>query len=222
MASREERAKLRAQHEEKLKSMAKQPDNHATFDSEIPQPSINVITEEIKSDNVNATASIPAEPAIEELVESNINHAAKKTKTVTKTNKDTLKKEIKARKEDWNKSKVKAIANYTGDKKSVKIVAKPDDIKFWIKQSRRNGISQQDYLALLLLDTCKEVQNGKITDESPEVQEYQRVLRDMDTPVTAHLPEDLLNEIKDAAAELCMKQSGFYAFSLNRGRLKNQ
>ncbi len=215
MASREERAKLRAQHQAKLDQMAKQPENHATFDTEIPTPKVDTITVLPEEPKVEK-ADTPTKPKVETKVTN-------KKKTETVDQKAKKKAEIKKTREEWYASKVKALENYKDDdKRSVKIIGKHEDITFWLKQSRKKGIAQQDYLALILLETIEAVRNGEINDESEEVLEYQKVLRDMDTPVNSRLPYTLVEEIKDAASELCMKQTGFYAYSLKRARLAEE
>lgn len=233
MASREDRAKLRAAHEQKLKQMAAQPVNHATFDEPIPTPKaveapekaeikVEAKVEEVKAPEVKA----PVKPAkkeapkkIETVVETVINQS-KSTPVASDT--ANIVAESKKKREELKNDKVKALAKYNDGKKTVKIVATEENIRYWIKQSRKNGIPQQDFAALIFLDTIEAVKNGQITDESEEVQEYQKVLHNMGTPVNAQISISLVDEIKDAAAELCMKQSGFFAYSLNRARLNNK
>ena len=220
MASREERAKLRAAHAQKMASKGEQPTNHATFDTEIPEPVVTPVINTIEPPTISLA---------EDKLDTNQNNADHTTPQKTESQKQTrpqktkeekqlLKDDIKKKREDWKAAKVKALAKYEGDKKTVKVVANEESIKYWIKQSRKNAISQQDYLALMLLDTIDLVKKGKLTDESEEVLEYQKVLRNMGAPVNAMLPVTLIDEVKDAAAELCMKQSGFFAFTLNKAR----
>ncbi len=214
MASREERAKLRAQHQAKLDQMAKQPENHATFNTEIPTPKTDIIVEEKKAAPKKERAAAPVKPKVETKVTN-------KKKTPTAEEKAKKKAELKQTREDWYASKVKALEKYQDDdKKCVKVIGKQEDINFWIKQSRKKGLAQQDNLALILLETIEAVKKGELTDESEEVLEYQKVLRDMGTPINSRIPESLLEEVKDAAAELCMRQTGFFAYALKRAKHK--
>lgn len=213
MASREERAKLRAQHQEKMNQMAKQPENHATFNSEIPTPEIEIKVEKKPAPEEKKVEKKPETKKVETRTTS-------KKSASTVEEKAKKKAEIKKTREEWYASKVKALEEYNDDKKSVKVIGKQEDITFWLKQSRKKGIAQQDYLSLIMLETIEAVKKGELTDESEEVLEYQKVLRDMGTPVNSRMSIKLLDEVKDAAAELCMKQTGFYAYSLKRARLQ--
>ncbi len=226
MASREERAKLRAAHANKMQEMGTQPTNHATFDAEIPTPKTETSKEmaqqsEVLSNKDNKKDTPINKAIVDESSHKKVETAANVIKMPKSTSDEANSNRINSiakSKSQIKEEKVKVLEKYSGPKKTVKIVAKEEDMKYWIKQSRKNSIPQQDYLALILLDTIERVKKGQVNDESEEVLEYQRVLHNMAAPINAQISAELIEEVKEAAADLCMKQSGFFAYSLYKAR----
>ncbi len=243
MATREERARLRQEHAKKIAAMPEQPQNHAMFDKEVPSAKLSDVPEVVPvEDERIEKETLPSEKTEKESskplkaedtpVEKKASKAKaepavteKKSKKAAPEKKAASDKPVKAvsskgTKESAAEEKEALMTKYVGARAPVKAIGKEEDIRFWIKQSRKTGIPQQDYLGMIFCKAMEHVKDNNITDDSEEVLPYQKALHDMAAPVNAHIPNDLLADVKDVAADLCLRQSGFCAYALHLARIE--
>ncbi len=224
MPSRADRERLRKEMEERKKSLPPQPQQGTIFGDDGIDKTIasKEVTEPKKGEKADIV-KMPDAPAPEPVKKKGTEPSVKKESTAKeKKERPISKKNVSAPagSSKWIEKMRDVLELYDGDKSLVRVVGSEEDIMFWKKQSRKNGIPQQDLLAMFMLDLIKDIEDGVVTEDSEDVLPYQKALRDMATPVSAFLPKKLIEKIKASAAELCLKQTGIYAYGLMRSHKK--
>ena len=111
------------------------------------------------------------------------------------------------------------LANYTGTRKNTTFAfCDSNDISYIKIKANRLGMTYQDFLAELLLETIDIIKADKFDYTE---QTYQNTKTGLKNPVNDRfaLKEDFLIDLKQAAANVGMKRSAFVAMCVHKARL---